>query len=76
MVSRYKLEPQVGDAVWDEERHQLDKKHPNGTITRINWEDKEVIVTFTDGGWKDYDFDTLYGNWHAEKFGGTWMLHM
>lgn len=76
MAGRWKLNPRVGDKVWDELRHQLHKKHPNGKITYVNWPGKYVTVTFTDGGDKLIDFDDLEGHWHAESFGGTWMLHM
>lgn len=74
MTSRYKFQPRKGDKVWDEHRHQVEKLHPNGVIDYIDWEGKQVSVTFTDGGSKFYDFDELFGNWHEEKFGGTWML--
>lgn len=78
MANRYRLSPQVGDNVWDEERHQIEGKHANGTITRVFWEDEQACAVFTDGGSKYYSFDDLLGNWHAERAGGEgiWMLHM
>lgn len=78
MAGRYIRDPRVGDNVWYEHRHQIEGKHPNGTITRVNWEDKDVCVVFTDGGHKFFEFDDLYGNWQEERAGGQgiWMLHI
>lgn len=49
------------------------KLNPNGVITKINWHDQLVYVSFHGGNVEEFTFDELEGNW-TDKFQGGWWL--
>lgn len=66
--------PRKGDKVWDRNRFILKDAQSNGFIKDIDWEEREVTVSFYDETTEQFSFSELEGCWE-HRFGGTYMIY-
>lgn len=66
-MARQHQQPEIGQKFWKE-------GIGSGTITYVNYQFKEVYVSFYEKGMRTFEFDELLGSWE-EIHGGTWMLY-
>lgn len=71
-----KSRPARGEAVYEEDFVDCDQ--PNGTIIRVDHQDRQIVVQFHKQGSRstiprieEYDFDDL--QW-TDKLGGIWLV--
>lgn len=62
--------PKRGDKLWDERREGVSR---NGTIISVNYEDKEVMVSFIGGGFEVYLWDDITP-YYSSFSGGMYLL--